>query len=57
MKVPVKREKLSERFQIMIPPSIKQMLTEAEQSIGLDVPEFTRGVLQSALEELRKNKS
>lgn len=54
MTIPVKREKLSDRLTIMIPPSLKQMLNDAEQSLGLDVPEFTRRALKSALDNLKK---
>lgn len=56
MDIPIKREKLSDRLTILIPPSLKQMISEAEQSLGLDVPEFTRIALKNALDKLNRDK-
>ena len=52
VKLPAKREKLSERFTLLVTPTLKAMLNEADKIT--DVPQFTRELLQSALEELKR---
>lgn len=53
VKFPVKKEKFSERMTFFVEPSTKQSLAAAEKDHGLDVPQFMRDLLRTALEELK----
>jgi uncharacterized protein (DUF1778 family) len=52
--IPIKKEKFSERITFYVEPSTKEMLSAAETAKGLDVPQFMRNLLKSALDEIQK---
>ena len=57
LKLTQKKEKKTERLVFLVPASLKQRLAKAENELAMDVPEFFRNLLDSALSELEQNKT
>lgn len=52
VKFPVKREKLTENIQLLVPPSTKELKKKAESELGLDFPTWARDLIRGELEKL-----
>ena len=52
--LPIKKEKLSDRFTVLISPELKKLIKDAETNLRLDVPVFVRDLLKKELQKLQK---